>query len=74
MFELKDEEFADLRSQIVTSRLSQWGGRCYKPMAFTQEGVAMLSGMLHTGRGDKGDKSTFFYVTLWRVSSSCSYI
>jgi len=48
MFELREQEFANLRSQFVTSSLSRWGGRRYKPMAFTQEGVAMLSGVLRS--------------------------
>jgi hypothetical protein len=50
MFELTNQEFTNLRSQIVTSSLPQWGGTRYKPMAFTQEGVAMLSGVLHSAR------------------------
>ena len=40
MFELTDVEFANLRSQIVTS---SWGGIRYLPMVFTEQGVAMLS-------------------------------
>ncbi len=40
MFQLSQEEFAILRSQIVTS--SDWGGRRYRPYAFTEQGVAML--------------------------------
>ena len=48
MFELREQESANLRSQIVTSSLSRWGGRRYRPMAFTQEGVAMLSGVLRS--------------------------
>lgn len=43
MFELNQEEFANLRSQNVTS---SWGGTRYLPMAFTEQGVAMLSGIL----------------------------
>ena len=50
MFELTDQELTNLRSQIVTSNVSRWGGRRYRPMAFTQEGVAMLSGVLHSAR------------------------
>ena len=34
----------------MTSSLSGWGGRRYKPIAFTQEGVAMLSGVLRSPR------------------------
>ena len=43
MFELTQDEFDNLRSQIVTS---SWGGRRYPPMAFTEQGVAMLSSVL----------------------------
>lgn len=45
MFELNKEEFTDLRSQIVTS---SWGGARYAPMAFTEQGVAMLSSVLNS--------------------------
>jgi hypothetical protein len=48
MFELTDGEFKNLRSQIVTSSLSQWGGTRYKPMVFTEQGVAMLSSILRS--------------------------
>ena len=44
MFQLTGKEFANLRSQSVTSR--QWGGRRYPPYAFTEQGVAMLSSVL----------------------------
>ena len=43
MFEINKEEFENLRSQIGTSR---WGGFRYLPMAFTEQGVAMLSSVL----------------------------
>lgn len=43
MFELTKDEFGNLRSQIVTS---SWGGLRYMPMAFTEQGVAMLSSVL----------------------------
>ncbi len=48
MFQLSQEEFAILRSQIVTS--SEWGGRRYPPYAFTEQGVAMLSSVLRSQR------------------------
>jgi hypothetical protein len=48
MFQLTKEEFDLLRSQSVTS--SQWGGRRYPPYAFTEQGVAMLSSVLHSPR------------------------
>jgi hypothetical protein len=47
VFQLENEEFSNLRSQIVTS---SWGGRRYLPFAFTAEGVAMLSSVLHSSR------------------------
>ena len=40
MFELNKDEFKYLRSQIVTSNR---GGTRYAPMAFTEQGIAMLS-------------------------------
>lgn len=45
MFQLTSQEFANLRSQFVTS---SWGGTRRLPYAFTEEGVAMLSGLLHS--------------------------
>ena len=47
MFQLTKEEFENLRSQIVTTR---WGGSRTMPYAFTEQGVAMLSGILHSDR------------------------
>jgi len=47
MFQLTKEEFENLRSQIVSS---SWGGRRYLPYAFTEQGVAMLSSVLHSKR------------------------
>jgi hypothetical protein len=49
-FTLTNQEFALLRSQIVTSRdaSSSWGGARYAPMAFTEQGVAMLSSVLRS--------------------------
>ncbi|ORJ61635.1 hypothetical protein B5V00_06150 [Geothermobacter hydrogeniphilus] len=48
MFQLINQEFKDLRSQIVTS--SQWGGRRTPPYAFSEQGVAMLSSVLRSPR------------------------
>ena len=48
MFQLSKEEFSNLRSQFVSS--SQWGGRRYRPFAFTEQGVAMLSSVLRSKR------------------------
>ena len=43
MFQLTNGELENLRSQIV---ISSWGGIRYLPMAFTELGVSMLSGVL----------------------------
>jgi hypothetical protein len=45
MFELTELEFSNLRSKFGTSN---WGGTRYKPMAFTEQGVAMLSSVLNS--------------------------
>lgn len=50
MFELNKEEFENLRCQIGTS---SWGGSRYMPMAFTEQGVAMLSSVLNSARAIK---------------------
>ena len=46
-FELTQQEFANLRSQIVTSSLGH-GGHRYLPWAFTEHGVAMLTSVLRS--------------------------
>ena len=48
MFRLDKKEFIDLRSQFVTSK--NRGGRRYLPYAFTEQGIAMLSGVLNSPR------------------------
>lgn len=45
MFRLTKEEFESLRLQNVTSKR---GGTRYLPYAFTEQGVAMLSGILNS--------------------------
>jgi ORF6N domain-containing protein len=44
-FQLKREELANLRSQIVTS---SYGGRRYLPWAFTEHGAIMLASVLNS--------------------------
>jgi len=51
MLQLTADEVAHLRSQTVTS--SPWGGRRHRPYAFTEQGVAMLSSVLHSERAVK---------------------
>ena len=61
MHQLKKEEFEDLKSQIVTSSpdsnlshlksqfvTSSWGGVRKLPKVFTEQGVSMLSAVLHS--------------------------
>lgn len=48
MFQLSQNEWDTLRSQIVTS--NRRGGTRYLPFAFTEQGVAMLSGVLKSDR------------------------
>lgn len=45
-FQLTKEEFDALRSQIATS--NGRGGRRYRPYMFTEQGIAMLSGVLRS--------------------------
>lgn len=47
MFQLTAEETGILRCQFGTS---SWGGSRYRPYAFTEQGVAMLSGVLRSER------------------------
>jgi ORF6N domain-containing protein len=49
MFQLSAEEVERLRSQFATSKTGS-GGRRYRPYAFTEQGVAMLSSVLHSER------------------------
>jgi hypothetical protein len=49
MFQLSDQELANLRFQIGTSS-SAHGGSRYLPLAFTEQGVAMLSSVLNSSR------------------------
>jgi phage regulator Rha-like protein len=50
MFQLTEEEDALLRSQIVTLKTGRGQHSKYLPYAFTEQGVAMLSSVLHSER------------------------
>ena len=50
MFQLTAEEATSLRSHIVTLKPSRGEHRKYHPYAFTEQGVAMLSSVLHSER------------------------
>lgn len=45
MFQLNNQEFTNLKFQIGTS---SWGGKRKRPFVFTEQGVAMLSGILNS--------------------------
>jgi hypothetical protein len=47
IFQLENHELANLKSQFVTS---SWGGLRKNPYAFTEQGIAMLSGVLKSPR------------------------
>jgi len=47
LIQLTDKERENLRCQFGTS---SWGGLRYKPLAFTEQGVAMLSSVLNSKR------------------------
>src|SRR5476651_2847777 len=47
MFQLTEEEFKNLMFQFGTS---SWGGTRKLPYVFTEQGVAMLSGVLNSDR------------------------
>ena len=48
MFQITNEEFADLKSQIVTS--NRGGIRRANPYTFTEQGIALLSSVLRSNR------------------------
>ena len=51
VFQLENHELGRLRSQSVTSKdVAGRGGRRYRPYAFTEQGVAMLSSVLSSSR------------------------
>ena len=50
-FQLSAEEFENLKCQIGTSSLDEgngYGGRRTRPYVFTEQGISMLSGVLHS--------------------------
>jgi hypothetical protein len=47
MFQLSAQEIEDLRSQFATS---SWGGRRYRPFAFTEDGAIQAANVLNSPR------------------------
>ena len=50
MFRLNEEEYQALRSQIATLKPGRGKHRKYLPYLFTEQGIAMLSGILNSDR------------------------
>jgi hypothetical protein len=50
MFQLSKEEWDSLRTQIATLKTGRGAHSKYPPFAFTEQGVAMLSGVLKSPR------------------------
>lgn len=50
MFQLTENEYESLRSQIATLEKGRGKHRKYLPLVFTEQGVAMLSSVLHSER------------------------
>jgi ORF6N domain len=70
MFQLDKAETEALRSQIATSKDGR-GGRRYAPYVFTEQGVAMLSGVLRSDRAIAVNVAIMrTFVELRRVASS----
>ena len=68
MFELTNTEFENLRSQFVTS---SWGGTRYVPMAFTEQGIIMLSSVLGSQRAvDVNIRVVRLFIRLREIVSS----
>lgn len=58
MFQLSSEEYYSLKSQFVTSKTSR-GGKQKLPFVFTENGLAMLSGILNKVRVQKVIRSGY---------------
>ena len=70
MFQLSAEEFANLKSQFVISSGGH-GGRRKRPLVFTEQGIAMLSGVLRSDRAIAVNIEIMrAFVELRRITSS----
>jgi len=58
MFQLTEEEFGNLKSQIATSS-SSWGGRRKKPLVFSEHGALQAANVLNS---DQAIKMSVFIV------------
>jgi len=69
MFQLKKEEFLNLKSQIATS---SWGGVRKMPFVFTEQGVAMLSSILRSEKAIQINMQivdTFVKMRQWAIEN-----
>ena len=74
MFQLSPQEFSDLKSQFVISSGGH-GGRRKSPLVFTEQGIAMLSGVLRSERAIAVNIEIMrVFVELRRVASSYAEI
>ncbi|MGH7485362.1 MAG: ORF6N domain-containing protein [bacterium] len=74
MFQLSAEEFSDLKSQSVISS-GDHGGRRTPPLVFTEQGIAMLSGVLRSERAIAVNIEIMrVFIELRRVASSYAAI
>ena len=72
MFELLKEEWESLRSQSATLKTGRGQHSKYPPMAFTEQGVAMLSGILNSKRAVETNIAimrTFVALRQWMESN-----
>ena len=75
-FQLTEDEYADLRSQIATSNTetenaSSKGGRRYLPYAFTEQGIAMLSAVLRSDEAIQVRKACLSDMPEWSAQLYC---
>lgn len=72
LFQLNDDEKRTLRSQFVTLETGRGKHSKYPPFAFTEQGVAMLSGILHSPRAVQTNIAimrTFVSLRKWMESN-----
>ena len=66
MFQMTSDEVQDWKSQIVISNTEKIGLR-KPPLVFTEQGVAMLSGLLSLFEISKNDLSSTFLILLCKL-------
>ena len=73
-FQLTNEEFLNLKSQIGTSSLNGYGGVRKNPYVFTEQGVAMLASVLKTSIATKVSISIMRAFVIMRKYISNNFI